>query len=155
MFLTIFQQRGVHAKTDTTCKAGQCGTILKTLADRIASNREEIYSHVITHLRTRLRFALLKSVLIAIRGVRGSVTKERTIGTISLNLTPQINSYDVWTIWFEAMFFPHFRIFHLILYNCCNWYIIVVDRLCSMTELGITSRLTEVLLVWVDKLGML
>ena len=73
----------------------QCGTILKTLADRIASKREEIYSHVITHLRTRLRFAPLKSVLIAIRGVRGSVAKERTMGTISLNLTPQMNSYDV------------------------------------------------------------
>ena len=73
----------------------QCNSILKTLADRIASKREEIYSHVITHVRTKLRFALLKSVLIAIRGVRGSVAKERTLGTVSLNLTPKLNSYDV------------------------------------------------------------
>ena len=73
----------------------QCVSILKTLADRIAAKREEMYSHVISHVRTKLRFALLKSVLIAIRGVRGSVAKERTLGTVSLNLTPRMNSYDV------------------------------------------------------------
>ena len=73
----------------------QCTGILKTLADRIANKREEVYSHVITHLRTRLRFALLKSVLIAIRGVRGKVVRERMIGRVSLNLTPSVRGYDV------------------------------------------------------------
>ena len=73
----------------------ECTSILKTLADRIASKREEVYSHVISHLRTRLRFALLKSVLIAIRGVRGAVVRERAIGRVSLNLTRSIKCYDV------------------------------------------------------------
>ena len=73
----------------------RCTNILKILADRIAVKREELYSHVVTHLRTRLRFALLKSVLIAIRGVRGKVGRERMIGRVSLNLTPAMRSYDV------------------------------------------------------------
>ena len=73
----------------------QCTAILKTLASRIAEKREELYSHVISHLRTRLRVALLKSVLIAIRGVRGRVVRERMIGRVSLNLTPSVRGYDI------------------------------------------------------------
>ena len=80
----------------TTGGAGPaCTEVLKRLAEKIADKRSENYSHVITHLRTRLRFALLRSVLIAIRGVRGSIYKERTIGHVSLNLIASEKNYII------------------------------------------------------------
>ena len=69
----------------------------KRVAELISVKRGEVYSHVVNHIRTGLRFALLKSILIAIRGERGR--KRRTIGVplseISLNLIPTQSSYDV------------------------------------------------------------
>jgi hypothetical protein len=41
------------------------------IASLIAQKRNEEYSDVINYIRTRLRFSLLKSVLMAVRGVRG------------------------------------------------------------------------------------
>ena len=41
------------------------------IASLIAQKRNEEYADVINYIRTRLRFSLLKSVLTAIRGVRG------------------------------------------------------------------------------------
>ena len=56
----------------TTGGMGQeCIKMNKRLAELIALKRKENYSHVMQHIRTRLRFALLRCTLIAIRGVRG------------------------------------------------------------------------------------
>ena len=41
----------------------------KRLAQLIAVKRNEEYSHIVNYVRTRLRFCLLKSVLISLRGV--------------------------------------------------------------------------------------
>jgi len=38
---------------------------------KIAEKRRETYASVITYIRTKLRFALLRSTLAAIRGFRG------------------------------------------------------------------------------------
>ena len=69
----------------------------KRVAELISAKRGEVYSHVVNHIRTGIRFALLKSVLIAVRGERGR--KRRTIGVpmseISLNLIPKQSSYEV------------------------------------------------------------
>ncbi len=54
----------------------------------------EKYADVINHIRTKLRFALLKSVLIAIRGVRGRIEHDKKMGHASLNLTPQRSNYE-------------------------------------------------------------
>ena len=43
----------------------------KRVAELISSKRGEMYSDVVNHIRTRIRFSLLKSVLIAVRGERG------------------------------------------------------------------------------------
>ena len=43
----------------------------KRVAELISSKRGEKYSDVVNHIRTRIRFSLLKSVLIAVRGERG------------------------------------------------------------------------------------
>ena len=60
----------------------------KRLAQLIAEKRHEAYSHVVSYIRTRLSFCLLKSVLTCLRGVRGkSRTKNITpVSNLSFNL---------------------------------------------------------------------
>ena len=60
----------------------------KRIASLIAEKRRESYADVLNYIRTRLRFCLLKSVLIAIRGFRGKRFKENTtpISSLSFNL---------------------------------------------------------------------
>ena len=60
----------------------------KRIATLISIKRKEEYSDVMNYIRTRLRFSLLKSTLIAVRGVRGRQKKEHTtpISDISFNL---------------------------------------------------------------------
>ena len=59
------------------------------LAVLISQKRKENYADVLNHLRTRLRFSLLKSTLIALRGVRGKQQKNEEIAdlaSVSYNL---------------------------------------------------------------------
>ncbi len=74
----------------------QCEKTHKRMAELIAEKRNERYSDVMKHLRTRLRFALLKSVLIAIRGVRSKNNryKEEHLGNICFNLIPHAATYE-------------------------------------------------------------
>ena len=51
--------------------APECNRVNKRLAEKIAEKRREPYASVITYVRTKLRFALLRSTLAAIRGFRG------------------------------------------------------------------------------------
>ena len=51
--------------------APQASKYHKQLARLIARKRNEDYHHVISHIRTKVRFSLLKSVLIAVQGERG------------------------------------------------------------------------------------
>ena len=69
----------------------------KRVAELISSKRGEKYSDVVNHIRTRIRFSLLKSVLIAVRGERGRRGKPNSaaLSDISLNLVPQHASYEV------------------------------------------------------------
>ena len=60
----------------------------KRLAELISEKRHENYSDVVNYIRTRLRFCLLKCILISLRGTRGKVMKERItpISELSFNL---------------------------------------------------------------------
>ena len=58
----------------------------KRIATLIAIKRNESYGDVINFIRTRLRFSLLKSILTAVRGVRGKSRPAAPIDTISFNL---------------------------------------------------------------------
>ena len=71
-----------------------CSKVIKRVAGMIAEKKGEQYSHVMSYLRTRLRFSLLRSVLIAVRGVQGKTMKEPYIGSVAFNLVPTSNSYD-------------------------------------------------------------
>ena len=69
----------------------------KRIAELISTKRGELYSDVVNHIRTRIRFSLLKSVLVAVRGERGKRGRPNNtaISDISLNLVPQQTSYEV------------------------------------------------------------
>ena len=64
----------------------ECDHLNKRLADLIALKTKEQYSHVVRHIRTRLRFSLLKSVLV-VRGKKSAVVQPPL--EISFNLIPQ------------------------------------------------------------------
>ena len=72
----------------------QCETTHKRLAELVAHRRNEKYGDVISHMRTRLRFSLLKSILVAVRGARGKRIQawdEEDLANIDFNLIP----YDI------------------------------------------------------------
>jgi len=70
----------------------------KRLAQKICDKRGDQYSYVINHIRTRVRFALMRGILIAILGERGrsvsEKSKENELYNVNLNLIPQRNSYQ-------------------------------------------------------------
>ncbi len=57
--------------TTTGGMSPQCDKTHKRIAELVADKTREQYADVINHIRTRLRFALMKSILVAVRGVRG------------------------------------------------------------------------------------
>ena len=58
----------------------------KRIATLIALKKNEEYADVIGHIRTRLRFSLLKSILTAVRGVRGKSRHADPLSSVSFNL---------------------------------------------------------------------
>ena len=64
----------------------------KRIASLLADKRNEQYADVINHLRTRLRFCVLRNVLVAIRGVRGKARATAPISSLSFNL---IDNHEV------------------------------------------------------------
>ena len=68
----------------------------KKVAHMIAEKTRESYSDVINCMRTKLTFAMLKSVLISVRGSRGKATKTREtpLSYVSFNLIPEIQQYE-------------------------------------------------------------
>ena len=76
--------------------AQECTKYHKKLAELVANKTKEDYSKVMNHIRTRVRFTLLKSTLIAIRGVRGKQQKgTKSISELSFNTIPEMPSYEV------------------------------------------------------------
>ena len=67
----------------------------KRLAEKIANKRNEKYSHVLSHMRARVRFSLLRSVLVAIRGERGKKqTSPKSLSSTCFNLIPNAMEYE-------------------------------------------------------------
>ena len=74
--------------------APECARYHKKVAELIANKTNEEYSKVVSHMRTRLRFTLLKSTLLGIRGVRGKARKTRVnITELDFNTIPDVPSY--------------------------------------------------------------
>lgn len=75
--------------------ASECEKGNRKLAYMISDKRKQSYSSVIKHIRTRLRFAILRSTLAAIRGFRGKKSEDEKnyLSDVDFNLIPVINSY--------------------------------------------------------------
>ena len=73
-----------------------CDNLHKRLASIIANKRKERYGDVIRFIRTRLRFLLLKCVLMGLRGIRGKNfgQNEDQLADISFGLIPQVPFYE-------------------------------------------------------------
>ncbi len=73
-----------------------CTTFVQRLKYLIAEDKKEAQSHVIHHIRTRLRFAMLRSTLIALRGVRGkSRPQYRSLDDIAFSVIPIKSGYEM------------------------------------------------------------
>ena len=73
----------------------QATAYLKRLSSLIANRRNEDYHHVVNHIRTRVRFSLLKSVLVAVRGERGRRTgAAQPVSLVSFNMVPDAMHYE-------------------------------------------------------------
>ena len=79
----------------------------KRIASLIARKRRQSYADALRYIRTRLRFCLSKSVLIAITGVRGKRMKENStpISSLSFNL---IDFFFHWNCIFSLQFESYF-----------------------------------------------
>ncbi len=67
----------------------------KRLAELISNKRKENYSNVISYIRTRLSFAMLKSLLVSIHGVRGKNEKVQTdVSNVAFGLIPSEEVYE-------------------------------------------------------------
>ena len=76
--------------------APECTRYHKKVAQLISAKTKEDYSKVKSHMRTRIRFTLLKSTLLAIRGERGRTKKTAdSISDLSFNTLPDKQSYEV------------------------------------------------------------
>ena len=72
-----------------------CTFLLKKLGQKIADKKKEGYSDVIRHIRTGLRFDILRSTLIGIRGERGKSRKQDVnVLEVSLNIIPRHTMYE-------------------------------------------------------------
>ena len=75
----------------------ECTKFHKRVAELISAKRGELYSDVMNHIRTKIRFSVLRSTLIAVRGERGRRrrTSDLSISDLSLNLIPERETYEV------------------------------------------------------------
>ena len=58
----------------------------RRIATLISEKRNEEYADVINHIRTRMSFCLMKSLLIAARGVRGKKRSEAPVSSVEFSL---------------------------------------------------------------------
>ena len=83
--------------TTTGGMGPECEKLNKKLSELISIKRNETYSQVMKHVRTRLRFALLKTTIVALRGYRGKpkhCEDDGDMGDIAYNLIPSANCYE-------------------------------------------------------------
>ena len=83
--------------TTTGGMGGECEKLNKRLAELISIKTNQSYSHVISDIRRQLRFALLKSTVIAIRGFRKGQANDDEVEVemdVPFNLIPQENAYE-------------------------------------------------------------
>ena len=78
--------------------APECAAFMKQVAHQLADKRKDDYAAVANYIRTKIRFALLKSVLISLRGVRGKQRKDAALPTSAgdFGLIPECDAYEAY-----------------------------------------------------------
>ncbi len=64
----------------------ECSAFFKRLAEKLSFKLDQNYSNVISFIRRRIRFDLLKTCLISIRGFKGKYYQSNKIDVLDLNL---------------------------------------------------------------------
>ena len=73
-----------------------CNVFIKRVVEKLAYYKNEKLSIMTNHVRTRLRFAILRSTVIALRGLRGKNRYHDTgLDEVSLDLLPVHRSYQM------------------------------------------------------------
>ena len=98
---TIIEERVIFVLPVFTTTGGMAPELeakcfIRRLAVLIATKTKEDYSQVMCNIRTRLSMDIMRSVLVAVRGVRGKAKKAWTapISNVSFNLIPEEKSYE-------------------------------------------------------------
>ena len=70
----------------------------KRVAQMVSEKTKETYGDVMNVMRTKLSFAMLKSVLISVRGSRGKGRRapETPLSCLSFNLVPELQEYETY-----------------------------------------------------------
>ena len=66
----------------------EAGIVYKRIAEKIANTKKQKYHETIAYIRKRLRFDLLKTTIISLRGHRGKANATPNINELDLNLMP-------------------------------------------------------------------
>ena len=76
--------------------APECDRFHKRLARLISKKRKESYTDVINYIRTKICFAMLKSIVVSVHGVRSQAEKKvtKTVADTAFGLIPSMNSYE-------------------------------------------------------------
>ena len=70
----------------------ECDTLIRRIADRIALKRKEKYSDVVAFIRRRVRFDLLRTCVISLRGYR-KTSNNTSIESLDFNLRKVASVY--------------------------------------------------------------
>ena len=67
----------------------------KRLAEMMSKKNNEDYAKIMNFMRTKIRFSILRSTLIAVRGERGKPSDSaKPLASTSFNLIPEEMSYE-------------------------------------------------------------
>ena len=66
----------------------ECKRLVNRLAELYAIKKKNQYQEVVRYIRTKIRFASLRSCLVALRGFRGKVGNDISIANVSFGLIP-------------------------------------------------------------------
>ena len=84
--------------TTSATTAPECNKFHKRLADLIANKRKEQYSKVLSYIRTRISFSMLKSILVSIHGVRDQKERRgdriKNVSEVAFGLIPSEDIYE-------------------------------------------------------------
>ena len=84
-------------KTSATT-APECNKFHKRIAELIANKRKEQYSKVLSYIRTRISFTMLKSILVSIHGVRDKKGRKdertKTASDVAFGLIPDEDTHE-------------------------------------------------------------